>query len=166
MPTPFAPPDPFAGRHIPTLLGPPVPPFAPASFAMLLLEQPARAAAVLAAMRPQQRAAQVRAHAGFTRFMPHVVEAAWNALIARHGLPRPAPLTDEPCIASLYDPELLADAIHDNPTRAVSLLAQLSDTQRVAQATAHAAWLNTFDYPVTTDEVFEWWAALCAPVES
>jgi hypothetical protein len=132
----------------------PAAPFAPATFDALLRHRPARAATLLAAMRPALRDAQCRAHAALADAPAPRIAHEWADLVARADL-SPAPVDDEatPC-ASVYEPELLA--LRD-PADAQRQIAALSPTQRVAQAAAQAAWLAGFGYPVTLDEVLAGW---------
>ncbi|NTU85866.1 MAG: hypothetical protein HGA45_42140, partial [Chloroflexales bacterium] len=91
--------------------GPPAPPLCPHSLNALLARDPARAAAILAAMRPALRTQQAQAHADLAGVDPARITGEWQTLIA-HAAPLPAPPDDQggadaPC-ASVYDPELLA----------------------------------------------------------
>jgi hypothetical protein len=108
-------------------------------------------------MRPAQRDAQCRAHAARADAPAPRIAQEWAELVAHAGL-SPAPLDDEaaPC-ASVYDPEHLA--LRD-PAEAQRLIAALTPTQRISQATAQAAWLASFGYPVTLDEVLAGWGDL------
>lgn len=129
---------------------PPAAPFQPHTLDGLLQRRPARAAAILAAMRPALRPAQCRAHAALADAPAPRIAQEWADLVARAGLST-APADDEatPC-ASVYEPEHLA--LRD-PADAQRLIAALSPTQRVTQAAAQAAWLAGFGYPVTLDDV-------------
>ncbi|NTU79539.1 MAG: hypothetical protein HGA45_09070 [Chloroflexales bacterium] len=143
--------------------GPPAPPLCPHSLIALLERDPARGAAVLAAMRPRQRAAQATAHGALLGVGADRVEREWRVLIARVA-PRPASTAPgegvaTPC-ASVYEPEALADLIVEEPALAHTLLRQLSALQRVAQATAYAAWLDGHGMPMSLDDVLASWATM------
>jgi hypothetical protein len=135
----------------------PAAPFTPRAFDALLGSSPARAAAILAAMRPALRDAQCRAHAALAAAPAPRIAHAWADLIARAGL-SPAPVDDAVTPgASVYEPELLALI---DPADAQRLIAALSPTQRVTQAAAQAAWLASLGYPVTLDDILAGWGDL------
>src|SRR5262245_50345892 len=53
-------------------------------------------------------------------------------------------IRDEDCsliVPTLYDPEAFATLFHADKVRAVTLIAAMSEPQRVRQALAYAAWL-------------------------
>lgn len=140
--------------------GPPAPPLDPYALNALLDRDPARAAAILAAMRPEQRARQARAHADLTGVPATRIAQKWVELIARVGPLSTAPVplrgAATPC-ASVYDPETLGDLLVDQPALAHELLARLSEAQRVTQALAYAAWLERHGMPVRLDDVLGSW---------
>lgn len=154
MAPPYPPPAPG------TTSGPPAPPLDPLALNALLDRDPAKAAAILAAMRPALLRAQAAAHAALAGVDAARIVREWCDLIARVG-PPPAPTTphagaDAPC-ASVYEPELLADLLVEQPRLAHELLRALSPNQRVAQAVAYANWLGTHGMPVTLDDVLASW---------
>ena len=136
--SPSAPGTPVGGLSAP-------PPFEPTAFHHLIDRNPARAAALLAAMRPPQRYAQLVAHAAHADAMPI---AAWAALLCRAG-------DDDSSPAAVIEPATLALM---EPDDAAAALADLTPTQRVAQAVAQAAWLADFGYAVTHTEILASWA--------
>ncbi len=91
--------------------GPASPPLDPHAFNALLARDPARAAAILAAMRPLLRAQQAQGHADLAGVDTARIAQEWHGLIARCG-PAIAPTAPadgaEAACASVYDPELLA----------------------------------------------------------
>ena len=138
---------------------PAAPPLDPLALTSLLDRDPARAAAILAAMRPALRAAQAQAHADRANVPIAQITQAWQVLIARFGpLPQPAwqHQADAAC-ASVYDPASLADLLVEQPQQAQALLDQLSPRQRVAQAVAYAAWLTMHGMPVDLATVLASW---------
>ena len=136
--------------------GPVSPPLDPHALNALLARDPARAAAILAAMRPALRAQQAQAHADLAGVDSARIAQEWRDLIARCG-----PITptvppdgaDAPC-ASVYEPELLACA---DPAEVRRWVLDLAPAQQVQQAVAQAAWLNGFGYPVTFNDVLAGW---------
>ncbi|MBX0331427.1 hypothetical protein K2Z83_27625 [Oscillochloris sp. ZM17-4] len=151
----MAPPPPFSLGPAEVQPAPPPPPLAPTILDSLLCHDPARAAAILAAMRPAARAAQAHAHAHLCGVGVESVRAEWGALIA--GCPRP-PLARPPrnnADDAPYDPEILALL---EPAAAQDLIAALSPDQRDAQAAAQAAWLGAFGYPVAVEDILGMWA--------
>ena len=148
--------------HAPSSAGwPSASPLDPLALTTLLDRDPACAAAILAAMRPALRAAQVQAHAAREGVPVAQITQAWQALIARFG-PLPQPTwqhqADAAC-ASVYDPASLADLLVEQPQQAQVLLDQLSPRQRVAQAVAYAAWLTMHGMPVDLATVLASWEA-------
>ena len=144
-------------------LGPPLDPHA---LNQLLDHDPARAAAILAAMRPALRVAQAMAHAILAGVPILRITQEWHELIARVGpLARhPAPLEGAATrCASVYAPEALADLLVEQPAQAHALLRQLSAPQRVTQALAYAAWLDQHGMPVSLADVLTSWADLEVP---
>lgn len=137
--------------------GPASPPLDPHAFNALLARDPARAAAILAAMRPLLRAQQAQAHADLTGVDTARIAQEWHDLIARCGPAiaptAPADGADAAC-ASVYDPELLACV---EPAEVRRWVMDLTPAQRVQQAVAQAAWLNSFGYPVTFNDVLADW---------
>jgi hypothetical protein len=108
-------------------------------------------------MRPALRSQQAQAHADLAGVEPTRITQEWLDLIAHVG-PLIAPPdhqdgADAPC-ASVYDPELLACA---DPADVRRWVLDLAPAQRVQQAVAHAAWLNSFGYPVTFNDVLAGW---------
>ncbi|MEI8167798.1 MAG: hypothetical protein WCG26_15560 [Chloroflexales bacterium] len=80
----------------------------PHTLTALIDRAPARAAAILAAMRPAQRRAQVQANARSAGVPAAHIAHAWRALIDRAGLaPSPQDAAPAPC-AAVYDPDWLA----------------------------------------------------------
>lgn len=142
-----------------TASGPPAPPFDPHALNALLDRDPARAAAILAAMRPALRAQQAQAHADLAGVTATRITQEWRDLIARCGLvpapPERPPLT---CVA-VYDPETLANLLALHPQIAYGLLSQLSTLQRVAQALAYTEWMDAHGFPVSVDEILMDWKA-------
>ena len=135
-------------------------PFDPLALNTLLDRDPARAAAILAAMRPALRAAQAQAHAACAGVPVARITAEWQALIARFGpLPQPAAPPDGPAwrCASVYEPALLADLLVEQPQHAAALLDQLTPSQRITQAIAYTAWLAAHGLPVGLDTVLAGW---------
>lgn len=143
--------------------GPPAPPLCPHSLNALLARDPARAAAILAAMRPALRAQQAQAHAALAGVDSARIDQEWSDLIARCGplaaLPKLPESTESPC-ASVYEPEALADLLVEQPALAHVLLRQLTGPQRVTQALAYAAFLSDHGMPVTLDEVLASWCEM------
>lgn len=136
--------------------GPASPPLDPHALNALLARDPERAAAILAAMRPALRSQQAQAHADLAGVDPTRITQEWHDLIARCGPSVPvAPPdgADAPC-ASVYEPELLACA---DPAEVRRWVMDLAPAQRVQQAVAQAAWLNSFGYPVTFNDVLAGW---------
>ena len=131
--------------------GPPAPPLDPRAMDALLQHHPARAAAVLASLRPPQRYAQLLAHAAIVNAPPARMQVEWADLLR---LARPTS-DDDPLPASVIEPERLALMTPDEARDAV---AALSPAQRVAQAVAQAAWLGGFGYPVAVEELLALWA--------
>ena len=135
-------------------------PFDPLALNSLLDRDPARAAAILAALRPALRAAQAQAHADCAGVPVGRIVAEWADLIARVGpLPPPPAPQDGAALscASVYEPSLLADLLVEQPQQAQALLDQLSPRQRVMQAVAYAAWLAAHGMPVALDSVLAGW---------
>jgi len=131
----------------------------------LLAREPAHAAAILAAMRPALRSQQAQAHAALAGVDLARITQEWRDLIAHVGpliaLPDHQDGADTPC-ASVYDPELLACA---DPAEVRRWVMDLTPAQRVQQAVAQAAWLNSFGYPVSFTEILAGWelpAVRCA----
>ena len=138
-------------------------PFDPLAFNSLLDRDPARAAAILAAMRPALRAAQAHAHATCAGVPVARITAEWRDLIARFGpLPPPAAPPDGPAwlCASVYEPAVLADLLVEQPVQAQALLDQLTPSQRITQAIAYTAWLAAHGLPVGLDTVLAGWDAV------
>jgi len=71
----------------------------------------------------------------------------------------PAPVTPDPSVPAPYDAEFFADLLIDDPTRALRLLAEMPERERVAQAVAYASWLHGFGLPVTVEDILANWAA-------
>jgi hypothetical protein len=132
--------------------GPPAPPLDPRALDTLLRHHPARAARVLASMRPAARHAQLLAHAALTDAPPTRIQAEWADLLrlAHPGEP------DDPPPAAPIEPERLA-LIELEEARAA--IAALTPPQRVTQAVAQAAWLASFGYPVGFEEILAVWEA-------
>lgn len=128
---------------------PPAPPLEPRSLYRLLRRRPHCAAAVLAAMRPRQRRVQLLAQARLAAVPVERLQAEWSQLLANL-----APDTERAAPAPPIEPQRLALAEADE---ARQLLAALSPTQRAAQAIAQVAWLRSYGYPVTTDELLAAW---------
>jgi len=140
--------------------GPGTPPLDPHALNQLLARDPARAAAILAAMRPAMLRAQATAHAPLGGGDAAQIVREWAALIARVG-PLPAPPAprdgaDAPC-ASVYEPEVLADLLVAHPRLAHALLQALTPSQRVTQAVTYAAWLADHGLPVQIADVLASW---------
>lgn len=140
-----------------TASGPVSPPLDPHALNALLAREPERAAAILAAMRPALRSQQAQAHADLAGVDSARIAQEWRDLIAHVG-PLVAPPdkqdgVDAPC-ASVYEPELLACA---DPAEVRRWVLDLAPAQRVQQAVAQAAWLNSFGYPVTFNDVLAGW---------
>jgi hypothetical protein len=151
----MAPPPPFSLGPAEVQPAPPPPPLDPYILDALLSSNPARAAAILAAMRPAARAAQAQAHADLCGVGVERVRAEWGALIA--GCPRP-PLARPPrdsADSAVYDPEILALL---ETAAAQDLIAALSPDQRAVQASAQANWLAGFGYPVVPADLLAMWA--------
>lgn len=129
------------------------PPLDPQPFHQLLRDNPARAAASLAALRPAQLALQAQAHAALVGADPVSVSAEWGRLISRYRPPPPV-VGGEVEHGTVYEPEPLALA---DPAEATLLIAALTPAQRVQQAVAQAAWLNSFGYPITAHEILAMW---------
>lgn len=137
--------------------GPVSPPLDPHALNVLLARDPARAAAILTAMRPALRAQQAQAHADLASVDATRITQEWRDLIACVN-PLIAPPehpdgADAPC-ASVYEPELLACA---DPAVVRRWVLDLAPAQRVQQAVAQAAWLGSFGYPVTFNDVLAGW---------
>ena len=139
---------------------PSAPPFDPCAFTGLLDRDPARAAAILAAMRPSMCAAQAQAHAERAGVPVAQITQAWQALIARFGpLPSPRAPQNEPAwlCASVYLPTSVTDLLVEQPDLALALLAQLTPPQRITQAIAYTTWLAAHGMPVGLDTVLASW---------
>ncbi len=133
------------------------PPLDPSSLAALLDRDPARAAAILAAMRPAQRRAQVQANARAAGVPAAQIDQAWRDLIARVSLaPSPQDAAPAPC-AAVYDPDWLAARLAADPARARALLARLTSAQMTRMAVAYAAWLEGHGVVVTVPAVLHTW---------
>ena len=136
---------PFA--HVP---GPidtlPTPPLDPRSLNALLRHRPERALAVIAAMSPAQRHAQLVAQLIHATLPPERLKAAYTELGYD---PCPDSLAT-PLPAAPIEPLTLGRA---EPDEARQMVAALSPSQRVAQAVAQAAWLTRYGYPVTAEEI-------------
>jgi hypothetical protein len=117
----------------------------------LLQHRPERAAAILAAMRPPQRRAQLVARAEIAEAPPALVEAPWAELLRRPDD------RDDPPLAAPIEPETLALM---EPDEAQAAVAALSPAQRARQAVAQAAWLAAFGYPVGHAEILASWEAV------
>jgi hypothetical protein len=122
----------------------------------MLCHDPARAALFLAAMRPAARDAQAQAHADLCGIGVERVRADWDALIARCPRPRLARPPRDDADGAPYDPEILALM---QSAEAQQRIAALSPDQRAMQATAQAAWLAGFGYPVTPADILAMWDA-------
>jgi hypothetical protein len=147
----------------PDSLGWPSAPFDPLALNSLLDRDPARAAAILAAMRPSMCAAQAQAHATCAGVPVARIVAEWRDLIARFGpLPPPAAPPDGPAwlCASVYEPAVLADLLVEQPVQAQALLDQLTPAQRITQAIAYTAWMAYHGMPVALDTVLASWDAV------
>jgi hypothetical protein len=120
-------------------LATPAAPFLPHTLDGLLRRQPERAAAVLAALRPALRRAQL------------AVQAELAEPLRRYLDDRDAPLPSAPIA-----PETLALL---EPDAAQAAVAALSPTQRIRQAVAQAHWLADFGYPVAFEDLLAAWAA-------
>jgi hypothetical protein len=132
--------------------GPPAPPLDPRAMDALLRHHPARAARILASMRPPQRHAQLLAHAEISDAPATRIQAECADLLCRA---RPS-APDDPPPAAPIEPEVLALM---EPDEAKRLIANLTPTQRVLQAIAQAAWLASFGYPVGFEELLAVWEA-------
>ena len=130
----------------------PAPPLDPHAMDTLLRHLPGRAAAVLVAMPPAHRHAQLVAHATLAEAVVTQIRAEWTELLR---LARPTP-DDDPLPASVIEPERLALMVPDDARDAV---AALSPTQRVQQAVAQAGWLADFGYDVDHAELLAAWEA-------
>jgi hypothetical protein len=109
-------------------------------------------------MRPVVRDAQAQAHANFCGVAVAHIRADWERLIARASSPLARPPRDDGSAAP-YDPEILALL---DTTTAQELIAALSPDQRAVQATAQAAWLAGFGYPVAVADILGTWDARAA----
>lgn len=72
---------------------------------------------------------------------------------ARSFLP-PDPATILP---TLYDPEEFAALYHADKDRAVALVSAMTESQRVRQALAYAAWLDHHGLTIDLDSVLAAW---------
>lgn len=133
-----------------TAEAPPAPPLEPHSLHRLLQRRPGCAAAVLAAMRPRQRRAQLAAQAHFAAVAVESLQVEWAELPAHlpsndlQHTPPPAPI--EPLLLALAEP-------HEARQRVDALC----PAQRAAQAIAQAAWLHSYGYPVSAGELLAAW---------
>jgi hypothetical protein len=144
----------------PPTLGPaevPSAPLCPRALNTLLVNNPGRAAAIVAALRYPLRNAQAAAHAALSGVPISRIRAEWRDLIRRYGPASTAELNinDDPRCVSVYEPEQLALA---DATHAQTLIAALTPSQRVQQAVAQATWLSEFGYPASAEEVLASWA--------
>jgi hypothetical protein len=118
----------------------PAAPFQPHTLDTLVRRRPERAAAVLAALRPTLRRAQLAAQAELAEPL-------------RRRCPDDC---DDPLPNAPIEPETLALL---EPDAAQAAVAALSPTQRVRQAVAQAHWLADFGYPVAFEELLAAWAS-------
>jgi hypothetical protein len=134
------------------------PPFDPSSFQTLLAREPARAAAILAAMRPPMRSAQAQAHANLCGVPVAQITQEWEACIATHAEHpwSPTPAIPRMC-GAVYEPEQLADLLCTNPALAAIELAALSPRQQIMQAVAQAAWLTAHGLPTSFEAILATW---------
>ena len=78
----------------------------------------------------------------------------------------PDPNPPDPSVPAPYDAEIFADLLIADPGRALRLLAEMSQEERVAQAVAYVSWLGGFGLPVAVDDVHANWAARLAAKEA
>jgi hypothetical protein len=146
----MAPPPPFSLGPAEVQPAPP-PPLDPSALNALIEHAPAHAAAILDAMRPRQRDAQAKAHATLAGLPGATIAQQWDALIVTHSPlpPDPVPFhTDAPGDPgiSVFEPEVIGIA---DPAEARKLIATLTESQKLNQAIAQAAWMSQFGYDVT-----------------
>lgn len=134
----------------------PLSPFDPRAFAVLLREHPERGAAVLAAMRPAQLQAQLRANAALSNASVEQLRQSWRALIALT-LPPPPPHDDDFVCAAVFEPYTLEVLCAESPACLHMLIEELSPGQRIQQAIAHAAWLERHGYCAQPAEFLARW---------
>lgn len=142
--------------------GGPASPIPPYLVRILIRVSPDAAASALAALRPSIRARLAEQVAAFEGSTPEAVTEAWGRLIATVRTTPPLSLRacDESICASVYEAQALLDLEIDRPHHAAMLIGMLTAPQRVAQATACAAWLSSWGFPVTMDDVLAGWSSI------
>ena len=68
-----------------------------------------------------------------------------------------SPLDADTIVPTLYDPEDFAALYHADKDRAITLVAAMTEPQRVRQALAYAAWLGYHGLEIDLDTVLAAW---------
>jgi hypothetical protein len=83
-------------------------------------------------------------------------EDTLERLIPSHVLAAP-PRATAAIVPTLYDPEEFAALYHADKERAITLIAAMSEPQRVCQALAYSAWLAYHGLEIDLDTVLAAW---------
>lgn len=115
----------------------------------LLAQNPAVAARVLIAMPHRRRWAQLCAYATLLDVPTTRLQREWADLFTQA-----TPHTEQPLLCAPLDP---VDCALLDPADLAAALRTMTPTQRMAQSVAQAAWLSSFGYPVTANDVLRGW---------